>query len=281
MPKVYLKHFATRETVGKPHPKVWVWDVATARTRGGPTRVDAICRRRLLHTPKLTDGTLDWSMEEDLGKSETLAGGIWPELLTSESPLSDPSVRSFLAHFIAMMHLRNIWMFDTMHRGVNLARQLYGSPVLDPAGGMLDVECAENFAKGSFVRMIRDGGVERIASQLLKKRWVILKFPDRVLATGDRPVLFHVEGNLVRGPSERAGVYFPLSADRLLLMDLRTDDPANICCDGPPSIVLLVNTLTTLNAMRVVVGALPLSELPTLALSSLQDRAGKPLVRSK
>lgn len=264
VPSVYLKHFATTDTFATQDPKVWVWDKTTKRLRGGPARVDTICSKRFLYTPRLLDGTRDWSMEDDLGITETRAGDVWPMLTGTDTALADPEIRSFVAHFVALMQLRNVWVFDKMHAAVVLVRKLQGVPKSDPSGGLLDVTDAENFAKGAFVKTIR-GAVDRMASLLLQKRWAIMRFQERTLATGDRPVLFHSNGRLVKGPKgKETGVFFPLSADRLLYMDSFIDQPGKICIDGPPGVPALVNSWLQVNALRIVVGAHPLDELPTL-----------------
>lgn len=264
VPKVYLKHFATTESLATRDPKVWVWDKTTKRLRGGPARVDTICSKKFLYTPQLLNGTRDWSMEDDLGITETRAGDVWPILTGTDTALADPEIRAFVAHFLALMQLRNVWVFDKMHAAVVLVRKLQGVPEADPSSNLLDVTDAENFAKGAFVKTIRSAA-DRMASLFLQKRWAILRFHDRALATGDRPVLFHARGRLVQGPTgKETSVFFPLSADRLLYMDSLTDQPRKICIDGPPGVPALVNSWLKVNALRIVVGARPLEDLPTL-----------------
>lgn len=264
VPRVYLKHFATADTLATRDPKVWVWDKTTGLARRGASRVDTICSRKFLYTPKLIDGSRDWSMEDDMGITETRAGDVWPILASSDSALTDPAIRSFLAHFVALMQLRNVAVFDKFHHAATLVRQLQGVPDSDPRGGLLDVTDVENFAKGAFVRTIRSA-MDRMASGFLEKRWAILRFPERTLATCDRPVLFHCKGRLVSGPTGKGIiVFFPVTADRLLYMDDATDQPNNAVCNGPLGVPALVNTLLHASALRIVVGPRPPSEWPTL-----------------
>lgn len=261
VPRVYLKQFATSESMGTDRPKVWVWDKTAEQDRRGPTPVSAICSRNNLYTTKHIDGSRDWSMEVDLRKLERRAGVVWPTLVGSDSALNDPEIRTFLADFVAQMHLRNKWIYDKYHDTAKLAGKLYGSPESDPSGGTLDVTDAANFAKGLLVNSIRDS-TDRIATLLSEKRWIIYRFPSRIVATNDRPVIFYESGKGTSRPSlSESKVFFPLSADRILYMDNLIDHPANESRDGPPTMPSVVNALVEHQALRFVFGASPVSEL--------------------
>lgn len=258
VPKVYLKQFATADSSRTKSPKVWVWDKATRQARNGPVRVDTICSSRYLYTPQLVTGFRDPSMETELGHAETRAGELWPTVLGSQDCLLDTAVRGFLAEFVALLHLRNIWIYDTMNKAVSLVRKLY--PRKESGTEAVDGEDPVNFAKGAFVETIRSS-LERVTNRLRKKRWVILDYDQEVVVTGDRPVLFCVGGRLVGGPFQKETVtLFPLSPNRLLYMDDRETHLGNVCVPGPPEVPSMMNALLGSHALRIVVGSKPFTQ---------------------
>lgn len=259
VPRVYLKQFGTSDSLSGNDPKVWVWDKTTGRSPATPVRVDTICSNRYLYTPQLTTGVRDPSMEDELGNAETLAGKFWPEILLSRNVLSDTIVRDFLADFIALLHLRNLWLFSKMNKGVELARKLYGTPESLNRDGVDGTDPA-NFAKGAFVKTIR-GSLERVKEALRRKRWLIMHYDFEAVMTSDRPVLFCTQRTLCNGPFQKdTKIFFPLSPRHILYMDDHATLAGNIDLDGPPEAPMLVNTLLESHALRILVGPKPIQE---------------------
>ena len=66
VPKVYLRNFSTPQSRSDTHPKVWVWDKATGRSRSNPVRTSTICHQNFLYSPRHQDGSRDLSLEAHL-----------------------------------------------------------------------------------------------------------------------------------------------------------------------------------------------------------------------
>jgi hypothetical protein len=116
VPQFYLRHFATSDSFGSKNAKVWVWDKVAGNSLPAPVSVRNICGQRYLYTPEDGQGDRKWELEKFLAVQEDGAARIWPHLLSGQAPLGDDLIRTYLAKFIAVLHLRNVALFRAIDK---------------------------------------------------------------------------------------------------------------------------------------------------------------------
>lgn len=256
VPAVYLRQFRTDDSADG-DPRVWVWDKVQKAIRTAPSRVTELCTKNRLYSPIRDNGSWDLSMEEELERFEAIAGRVWPAMLESDEVLVDPTIREFLAYFLAYLHLRNYSLYELTHKAVKLSRELYGFDQQEP--------CATNFAKKSFVDGIRSSA-KRIATNLSARTWAVLKFDHKVLATNDRPVIFFSDKGLPRTPMPAAErVFFPLSPAHLLYLDATVTSSRTRLVQGKDGLPEIVNAMLSQQTIRTLIGSKPIHTLPGLS----------------
>lgn len=247
VPKVYLRQFATPATRSTTEPQVWVFSGKKVAGNEYLANVRNVCAKRFLYSPVDDRGERDFNLETKLAKLESAIARIWPHVANDFADLTDPTIRTGLALFIAVMHLRHPNMrefVEAEHAAFvkyceTLPADYDGVPnvesvdirgvrnAFDKAGwhsyrNWNEVHHDRHFA--SFV----ESGCKDIAKCLIAKRWSVMFAERDVFVTSDKPVaLRHGEKTVFGFASPGVLVTFPLSPTRMLVMDDKFAEPAN------------------------------------------------------
>jgi len=185
---------------------------------GKLTAVRNVCGQRYLYTPLGKDGVRDWSTDDYLNRLEDDAGTLWPSLVTEIISLKEPAVRSLLSRFIAVMHLRNVEIFNLIDRTVLLRDQLFGpltpEQLADRGPDLPDPTDATSIFTHTLI-----SGIDRIFESFAAKQWYVLCASSDFFVTSDRPVMFfpNSAGKAGVGVAGSTAI-FPLSPQRMLIM---------------------------------------------------------------
>lgn len=250
VPQFYLRYFSTSDTVNSKNPKVWVWDKASRNSLPAPVSVRNVCGQRYLYTPEDKTGSRDWTLESHLSMLEGGASEIWPYLLNGKLDLGNSVFRGFLAKFIALLHLRNVAIFRTIDKIMELRDQLYGPPGEKFMASRKPSDPDPLHSGRYFVHMIQTGA-GNIADQLVQKRWIVACSDEPVFITADRPVIFSPKPSKWR---ENA-LILPLSPTRVLCMDGKMNEAGNIYCKSSDAGPGIVNSILESKAVRLIISS--------------------------
>lgn len=247
VPQFYLRYFATPQTRGKDHPKVWVFSKDEADGDETLTSIRTICAQRYLYSPLSEVGQRTWDLENQLASLEHTLGGLWPLLAADYVDLSDPSVRKGVSLFVAVMHLRHphtLKVVEEIHRSLvafyeDMAVRPDGTPDVDSVeidGAIYPFDASQWHAYRAwrrndhhrfFTHMVRSQAVH-VAEILLEKRWSMVASERDTFVTSDKPVGIQHQSEPVFGLSTPGVIVsFPVSPTRLLVMDGMDHEPAN------------------------------------------------------
>jgi hypothetical protein len=245
VPKFYLKHFATPETRGGKNPQVWIFD---KETDSAPSLVNVknVCAKRYLYSPIKGNGERDLLLEKKLGRLESALAKEWPSLANEFIYISkDDPLRKGISLFISTMILRHpdtrTELEDTHQKMIKLVNDVsdindISAFELNGVEHKFDIDdwCKfKNRTKNNHHKFFTDyiqSNVIDIAEQLLKKRWSILFSEKPVFITSDKPVsICHLTKNNFMEDfglgTSGSFVVFPISPNRILVMDDRHDEP--------------------------------------------------------
>lgn len=252
VPQFYLRQFATEDSVGAKTPKVWVWDKSIQSSLETPVSVRNICGQRYLYSPEDTSGSRDPTLESVLGELEGTAAEVWPYLITGEVDLNNQKIRNFLAKFFSILHLRNVSIYRTIDRAMELRDKLYGTPKPEFLASRGETDPDPTHSGRFFVHtMLQNMG--KFASQLSQKPWMVLVSEEPRFFTSDRPVVFTLK-SLFRANSE---LLFPLTPRHVLATHGFGEQPRIYVAKCPSSFVSTTNLLVEAHALRFLISARP------------------------
>lgn len=247
VPRFYLRHFATQDTRGTDHPKVWIFSSEEGDGDETLTSVRNVCAKRYLYSPRSDTRARSWDLERKLASIEDALAGLWPRLANESVDLGDLTVRRGVSLFVALMHLRNpqsLELVESVHRRLvahyeQMPRKLDGSPDVDSVeiGGEVtpfdtaDWHAYRTWGKDDhhrfFAHLIESEAIG-LAELLMLKRWSVIYTEHDTLITSDKPVALQHRTRAVFGfQTPGAIVSFPISPKRLLVMDDVRNEPAN------------------------------------------------------
>lgn len=288
VPQFYLRYFATTESRNSEQPQVWIFSKDPADGSETLTNVRNVCGKRFLYTPVQSDGQRSWDLDERLEELESTLGKVWPALAEGYISLDDANLRSGLALFVSVMHLRNPEVREEVERIHRSLTELYESAPRLPDGtpaveaveingrvhnvnldGWQDYRSwGKNEHDRFFAHVVQTEAIH-IAKMLLLKRWSVVCSEEDTFITTDKPVAVHHHSLPTVGfGTPGAVVTFPLSPRRLLVMDDMHSDPANQYYPLKESNAGPFNLTTWRNGSRFMITGRPipnvLNELNTL-----------------
>lgn len=271
VPRMYLRAFATPDTLGTAYPEVWCF----GKEGGDPFRasIKHVTVQEYLYSPKKADGSRSFEMENLLAKLEGGVAPLWQAFAEDEVDFEQLSYRRILALFIATLYLRNpnrLASHRTAHKQVvdtfgQLPRDESGNPAVQEIiyrGRSIPFDNSEwkNFANADetgiremFVSAIPSSAV-RIATMLIEKRWSVLWADTPGFITCDDPVVLlreDLKGVGIFGPDVM--IHIPISPTRVLVLDDRHSEPANQYYLVKPGGIPAVNLLSWRNAKNFMI----------------------------
>jgi predicted heme/steroid binding protein len=247
VPQFYLRCFSTAETRGSDQPRVWIFSKDDADGNETLTSVRNVCGKRYLYSPIQPDGERNWELDERLDSLESLLGRIWRDVAIDFVSLDDPAIRKGLALFTAVMYLRNPEIRTQVERAHRRLVEFFES-ITCRADGTPDIQEVE--LNGQVYEVSTDGWQDfrswgkndhdrffaqtvkseaaKIAEMLMQKRWSIVCTDHEAFITTDKPVcMMHESQEKFGFGTSGTIVIFPLSPQRLLVMDDMHNEPAN------------------------------------------------------
>lgn len=252
VPQFYLRQFATEDSVGAKTPKVWVWDKSRQSSLETPVSVRNVCGQRYLYSPEAPSGSRDPTLENVLSELEGTAAKVWPYLITGEVDLTNQEIRHFLANFFSIMHLRNVFIYRTIDRTMELRDKLYGTPKPEFLASRRETDPDPTHSGRFFVHTMLQN-IRKFASQLSQKPWMVLASDEPGFFTSDRPVVFTLK-SLFRANSE---LLFPLTPRHVLATHGFGEQPRIYVAKCPSSLVSTTNHLVEAHALKFIISAKP------------------------
>jgi hypothetical protein len=187
--------------------------------------------------------------------------------------LSDPALRKGLSLFVAVMHLRNPHtqeVVEEIHQSLiafydEAPKRPDGTPDVDSvevSGTIYQLDTSRWHAYRAwerndhhrfFTHVIQSEAV-RLAGLLAQKRWSMIISERDTFVTTDKPVSIQHQTRTMFGfGTPGAIVTFPISPERLLVMDDLDDEPANQYYPLNPSIGAAFNYHAWHNGSRFMV----------------------------
>lgn len=258
VPQFYLRLFATEDTIKTKSPKVWVWDKSKQSSLEAPLSVRKICGQRYLYSPEDINGERSSDIESMFSQIEDKAASLWPYLIAGDVDLTNQVFREFIANFISILHLRNVFIYRTVDKIFELRDKLYGEPSREFLMSRSETDPDPTHSGRFFINtMIRNiGNISKIISQ---KRWMVLRSDDAEFFTSDRPIVF----TLKKLDSPKCDLYFPLTPKHVLIASDIGDQPKNFMAQCPHGIVSLANLLVESQSIMFTISAKPRYEYQT------------------
>ena len=255
VPQFYLRIFATQETMKTKKPKVWVWDKIKQSSLPAPVSVRNICGQRYLYSPEDPSGIRNSDVENMFSQFEYEAAKLWPYLIKGDVDLTDLSIREFIAKFISALHLRNVHIYRTVDKIIELRDKLYGKPSQEFLKTRSDADPDPTHSGRFFIDSI-NRNIGKFTKIISQKRWMVLRSLDTEFFTSDRPVGF----TLKKTNSPKSDLYLPLSPNHVLIASGVEDQPKNYLGTCPSSLVSNINQLIEAQSLRFLISAKPRSE---------------------
>jgi len=239
VPQAYLRNFAADPERRK------IWRFSKNQDGGDPELkpIEKVAVRFHLYAPKEaeTERRND-SMERKLGSLENFLGQpLWHELSYGYVDLSSEPVRKMVSLMVAVMQFRNPAHFEmhkAFHRQMVESISAMGSPPFtyefQGEKFRLDADSWVEFRDATEEDLRRTwladlGSAAWYAKELMAMRWVIVEAKRPTFVTSDNPVTIIHPSLQFRGLSNpETMVTFPLSPTRLLHLDHRYSEPANV-----------------------------------------------------
>lgn len=105
VPRLYLRAFATPDTVGEEDPDVWLFH----KDEGDPfrTSISNVAATSFLYSHRTTSGERDFDVEDRLSSLESSLAPLWRRLADEFVDLEDSIVRKGIGLFLATLFHRN------------------------------------------------------------------------------------------------------------------------------------------------------------------------------
>lgn len=253
VPQFYLRQFATPDSIAARTPKVWLWDKTTQCPLPSPVSVRNVCGQRYLYSPEDKSGARDPTVERVLGEVEDTASRIWPLLVEGELDLTDSEIKKFAARFISILHLRNVFLYRTIDKAMELRDKLYGAPKPEFLASRKETDPDPTHAGRFFVHTMFDK-MNKFTDHLLEKPWMVLGMQDAEILTGDRPVIFTFKSRSLVDSE----LLFPLSPKHILATHGFGTQPKKYVASCPSTIATTTNLMVKSQALRFIVSPKPI-----------------------
>jgi hypothetical protein len=272
--RFYLRYFSTPETRNDENPEVWVCFTDKVQLRSYTAGIRRVAAEKFLYSPKLRDGTRDFSVEAQLGELESVLAPVWRHLAIGAVNLGkERRLKELLALFVATqmirvpdhlkrveaMYKKMVAVLDTFpkdEKGCPDIKSLphQGSDLHFDNSGWQDFRNADKAEiQRMFSRQIASN-THPLAEALLNKRWFIVMSAHPEFVTSDRPVTILNAGKLIFGAGTVGTViHFPLSPTRMLCLDDNREAPENQYYHVRPEDGFLFNVITVHHASRFVI----------------------------
>lgn len=239
VPQAYLRHFSADPQRQK------IWRLSKHDDGGDPELkpIDKVPVRFHLYSPKDSNtGQRDDTMERKLSSLERFLGDrMWYELSHGQVDLFWEPLRKMVALMVAVMQFRNPIHFE-LHKAMRqrLIDAILAEGALpsffqykdrtfevDAESWPAFLHAAEDDIKRAWLDDL--GSCTWYAQELMAMRWAILLADQPTFITSDNPVTLIHPSLRFRGLSDpETMVSFPLSPTRILCMDHRHGEPANV-----------------------------------------------------
>ncbi|MCA9424101.1 MAG: DUF4238 domain-containing protein [Candidatus Omnitrophica bacterium] len=281
VPRFYLKHFATPESLAREKPQVWI--ISKNKEDGNEvlTNIENICSKTHLYTPLEETGVRNWELEDKLQKFESVGSQWWDILANNFIDLGDKSFRKGIALFIAIMHLRNPNILEestTLHANmVSVFKEILAEAGDDPIEVLLGDKTlpldksgwdeyqswGEIEHQNFFIDQIKTQAVP-LATLLLEKRWSVVFAETPQFATSDCPVTTAHQRKKVFGFGTHGTIVsIPISQYKVLTIDDMLDEPDNQYYPAKDGFVESANFLTWRGARRFLISGRPIKNILT------------------
>lgn len=268
VPRLYLREFATPDTVGQDNPDVWLFH----KDEGDPfrTSISNVASSSFLYSTVSDSGERDFTVESKLSDLESTIAPIWKQLANDFISLEDSTIRKGVGLFVATLFHRNPQRIDD-HVALTEAKTHVKKERIDKTDS--DMPKPREALKDQFVHTLLKES-RPTAEELISKRWAVIVADQPVFATSDNPVMVLHDDRLLRGLGFFDGdIMVPVSPTRMIMMDDRHNEGNNYYKLHKETVGAL-HGITFRYALRFLISSRPsdevLSEL--VALTDQIDR---------
>ncbi|HYH81819.1 MAG TPA: DUF4238 domain-containing protein [Longimicrobium sp.] len=273
VPRMYLRAFALPETSGTEYPEVWCF----GKEGGDPFRasIKHVSVQEHLYSPRSVQGTRSYEMEKRLSGLEGIVAPLWQAFAEDALDFENPSYRKIIALFIATLYLRNpnrLEYHKFTHQRIveqlgRLPRDTGGNPNIteiiyqdrkvpvDPSDWGRFANLNDSEIQEMFVSAIHRNATS-LAKTIISKRWSVLSADTASFITCDDPVVMvHPVRERFGFRSPGTSVHVPISPTRVLCLDDRFEQPANMYYLAKPASIPSINYLTWRNARNFMISS--------------------------
>jgi hypothetical protein len=216
VPRIYLRSFATPDTIGKENPDVWLFH----KEAGDPfrTSISNVAAESFLYSPQTANGERDFGIEDQLANLESSIAPLWRRFANEFVDLKNPIVRKGLGLFLSTLFHRNPQRIDDHAKILSEIKSGSKQDFRTVAKDNLHKSIREKF-KSEFVQTLLTESIPT-AEQIMKKRWAVVVSNEPVFATSDHPFMVMHEDLLLRNLGFFGGtILVPVSPIRMMIID--------------------------------------------------------------
>jgi len=254
VPQFILREFGTRHLKDKRKVELWMCHKEKIPNGQGRISTESVCAKRFLYSPNFENGGRYFELEQTFSIIEAAADRTWDVLTSGLEDQRSEIDRRNLADFLALLHLRNLNLYQLYDKGIELRIKLYGTKHV-PGG---ESEFNFDHPEAVFISGILDG-YPRIAAYFLERSWILLEaINGDEFETSDRPIFFWHDKDGLTGPkSKDATVFMPISAKLMLCMQKVDISTQFNVVQVDSQFVQAINQLTRTNALQFVLSRQP------------------------
>ncbi|MEH1939263.1 MAG: DUF4238 domain-containing protein [Nostoc sp.] len=287
VPKIYLRNFATPESINMSSPKVNVYDLGFKKQFC--TSIDKVLVQKHLYTLGADSDSPLYVVEKTLAKIEGWSKSCIEAFSKGQTIHTNPQSKYIAAVFFATLLMRNPHMLEVQENGFRDLKDLrensnYSSLESKISDFIIDEENGESLREISdwfsqldqegkhifFVRSIIDTATT-LAQSLLKKKWCLLRSVDGYFVTSDNPItVFHPKASPYGICTDGVHIHIAITPRILLLLGGEVSLDENQVYDVPLELVEHMNYLTIAKAERFIISSFTFDDLQNLIRETKQ-----------
>lgn len=283
VPRVYLRNFATPESIDTSSPKVNVYDLGSKRPFC--TSIDKVLVQKHLYTLGSDSDSPLYVVEKTLAKIEGWSKPCIEAYSKGQTIHTNLKSKYIAAVFFATLLMRNPHMLEVQENGFSDLRSSENSCFKSTVSNLIDNENKEDLGELSdwfseldqeekhivFVRSIIDTATS-LAQDLMQKKWCLLRSADGCFVTSDNPVVvFHPKISPYGICTTGVHIHIAITPRILLLLGCEVSLDENQVYDVPQEFVEHMNYLTISKAERFIISPFVFDDLQSLIQEVKQE----------
>jgi len=260
VPKVYLRQFATMNTVGDPDPQINVYD--TSSNRQFTTSVNNIVVKKHRYTIGINEGKKLYVVENVLSLIETKVQPYLKHLANGRNIQSNQSAKYILSIFIATLIVRNPRMLDLLHQTRNEENPITQNYPEEAKKWLTDQD--DEGMQIFFSRSIL-WSAKPLVNEILNMKWCLIHANSGEFVTTDNPVcVFHANEPSWGIGTPGANIHLAISPKYMLFIGSDIPVEENNTYSMPQEGINGFNSVIIWQAERYLISSSGFNDMQTL-----------------